>query len=266
MPLESQEARCATHPDRPAVGACARCGTFFCEPEGVRHGGETWCGACDARPELRALETLVQTLWGRRDAWAWVMGVSVPLHISFAAAQGVDERWGMMAFGVANALVTLAYFLGVRQARVGLVVLPPLWGVGLLAIGREWELVLPLAAVPLTIAVVLYQNLRNKLFFRIPLSRAQQERLWDDVANNPTARRAFLCSVLGLYVPGASLVAIGLGVLGLRRVDPLARPPQGKRGYALAAIALGIGGIVLWIYFLYASLTDNSRLGLELKR
>ncbi len=267
-PLEAPEAHCAAHPDRPAVGACARCGTFFCEPEGVRHGEETWCAACDTRPELRALDGMVQKLWGRRDGWAWVMGASVPLHIAFAAAQAVDGegRWGMTVVGVANALVTLAYFLGVRWTRVALVVLPLLWGAGLVAMGREWGLVLPFVGLPFTIAVVLFQNLRNKLFFRIQLSREQLEKLWDDVENNPMARRAFLCGVLGLYLPGASLVALGLGMVGLRRVDPLARPPQGKRLHALAAIGLGIVGTMMWIYFLYATVTGDSRLGLTLKR
>ncbi len=267
-PLEAPEARCATHPDRLAVGACARCGTFFCEPEGARHGEETWCAACDARPELRALEGMVRKLEDRRDAWAWVMGASVPLHLAFAVTQAVDGegRWGMAAAGGLNALVTLAYFLGVRWTRGALVVLPLLWGAGLVAMGREWGLVLPFVGLPFTIAVVLFQNLRNKLFFRIHLSREQLEKLWDDVENNPMARRALLCGILGLYLPGASLVALWMGGVGLRRVDPLARPPQGKRLHALAAIGLGIVGTMMWIYFLYATVTGDSRLGLTLKR
>jgi len=46
---EDTEARCATHAQALAVGACARCGTFLCATCGVPFEGEVVCGACFER-------------------------------------------------------------------------------------------------------------------------------------------------------------------------------------------------------------------------
>lgn len=66
--------RCATHPETDALGACTRCGSFFCAAcRGWEHGRERNCVRCDPggpyvawedRPRLAATKAFTQTLKG----------------------------------------------------------------------------------------------------------------------------------------------------------------------------------------------------------
>lgn len=245
-----EAAPCALHPERPAVGACARCGGFFCEAEARRHGEHTYCAECGQRPEVSYLEQLRARLWGKRDAWAWAMGLSAPAHLAFGFAMGLDRTWHWAVLGGVNALVVTAWFLGVRLARPALVLLPAAWLVGFVVQGREVLEALPLVLPPMGVALAAVASTRGQLFFRMEVDARKLERLWDARENNPLARRALVCGLLGVVLPVAAPVAMVLGGVALRRVNPEARPPVGRKEYALAGLMLGALGVLGWgVYF-----------------
>src|SRR4051812_28219281 len=49
----SESARCAKHPDLPAVGVCARCGVFLCAECKILLGTTVSCAACQAWNETK---------------------------------------------------------------------------------------------------------------------------------------------------------------------------------------------------------------------
>jgi hypothetical protein len=64
------QARCATHPDAPAVGTCARCGNFICGACATQKGDQTLCPTC-AGLEDAGREP---TPWERREELGWRSG------------------------------------------------------------------------------------------------------------------------------------------------------------------------------------------------
>lgn len=57
-------ARCPLHPEAPAIGICARCGTFVCASCGTtRNDGQLSCPACDERAPRLELATLGDRFW-----------------------------------------------------------------------------------------------------------------------------------------------------------------------------------------------------------
>jgi hypothetical protein len=227
------------------VGTCARCGGFYCEAEAIAHGAHTYCEACGHLPEVSHLERMRQELWGKRDGWAWLMLASAPLHLTFTLAVGMERLWHWVGVGAADTAVVVAWFLGVRQARPALLLLPPLWlGVMLLTERDHWVLVPLVPAMGL--ALWLYASTRVRLYFQLEVDRERLARLWDARENNPLARHALVCGLAGLVLPVAAPVAMVLGLLGLHRVNPEARPPIGKGNHALAGVVLGGIGLVFW--------------------
>lgn len=241
---------CAHHPERPAVGTCARCGVFCCEAEAIHQGEHTYCEACGRRPEVSYVEELRARLWGKRDTWAWLMLLSAPAHLVFCIGSGLEGMWNWAVLAGANAVVVTAWFLGVRLARPALLLLPPAWGVGLLLKGREALEVVPLMVPPMALALAAFTSTRSQLFFRLEVEPRRLERLWDARANNPLASRALVCGLVGLVLPVVAPAAVLLGWAALRRVDPEAHPPVGKKLQALEAMGLGVLGLLGWTYVL----------------
>ena len=243
--LPSSPTPCPRHPEHAAVGTCARCGAFFCEAEAIRHGEHSYCESCGARPEVGHLERMRRELWGKRDGWAWLMLASAPLHLTFAVATGMDGMWAWAVLGGANTVVTVAWYLGVPQARHALLLLPPLWLAAFQLKGRDlWVLVLLVPAMGL--ALWLHASTRVRLYFRQEVDAERLERLWDARENNPLARLALVFGLMGLVLPVAAPLAMGLGLVGLRRVNPEATPPIGKRRQALWGLGLGGVSLVCW--------------------
>jgi hypothetical protein len=264
----NHEARCAVHPDVAAVGACTRCGQFYCAPDQRFVDAIAYCATCATRSDVDWLEQFRLKYWGKRDSWAWLMGLSAVFNAVSVVAMGVVVVFGdqvplhgsdLASFGfvvfqqVAAAVVCAAFWKGVRLARVGLLVLPLLLCVVPILAPAGFSIFA--AALPLLFAIAIYQDTRNRLFFKIEVPRERLRRLWDRYANNTLARVGFQLSLAGLLMPFLSPFGLGCSILGLRRVDPDARPPVGRKGQAIAGVVLGVLGLFVgagWV-FVYAS-------------
>ncbi|NMO20318.1 DUF4190 domain-containing protein [Pyxidicoccus fallax] len=247
-------ARCATHPDELAGATCQRCGGFMCGTCATRVMYELglYCPACAARPEMNYLETFRQKLWGKRDSGAWLVAFFVP----FAIAGGVKAlRVGAVPAAVsllASAGVGVGFFLGQRWARYALLLVPfALVFLALPALGVPQGFAQVAALIfPLLGALQLFLDPRNQLFFRLDISQRALHRLWDLKENNPLARHAVTLGVGAFMLPLFAPIAIVCGCIALRRVDPQARPPIGRRGSAVSGIVLGVLALVFWAYAL----------------
>lgn len=259
VPLGPLAPRCATHPEEAATGTCSRCGTFFCAACVQWVVGKELCPACAARPEVAYLERYRLKLWGRRDASTWVVGTA-GLGLAVAAVLSVVERRALgslaLTFAV-GAAASIAFFLGWRWARGVLV------GTSLGCTVACWVFASPGFAVVFLFlsgaSIVYFFDTRNQLFFRRPVSEARLQRLWHLRENNPRARDAMNLGMSSFLMPLFAPLAIILGVVALMRVDPHATPPIGRKGQAIAGIALGLGalalwGLLLWRFFARASL------------
>ncbi|WNG32167.1 hypothetical protein F0U61_00025 [Archangium violaceum] len=249
--------RCAVHPDVPAGGVCGRCGGFFCDACATWVLGAVYCTACSALPEVNYLETFRQKLWGRRDTWAWMLGFWGLVALGVGAAllgSGATVAGGL---ALACSALGLGCFFRQRWARRGVPLLAV--GLGVAGLVREGLALLLPALFLFGVALTLHQDPRHKLFFREPLPDAVLLRLWDRYENNPLARLGLMLGLYGVVLPVLAPVAVGLGIVALRRVNPEARPPIGRRGQALAAVGLGLGSLVLWVGFFWPRLSTLVR-------
>ena len=94
--------------------------------------------------------------------------------------------------------------------------------------------------------VVLRRDVRTRLFFRLPVERAELRRHYERYGSNWQASSATRLAALGLFIPGLGLISLGLGIWGLSRVNPRAVPPIGGLGSALGAIVVSALSCVLW--------------------
>jgi hypothetical protein len=237
--------RCAQHPDVSAAGICGRCGGFFCEGCASWVLGAVYCATCAALPEVNYLETFRQKLWGRRDTWGWFLGVgglvALGPGLTLLAAGHVPTG----VFLLACSVVGVGCFFGQFWARVGLISLPG--GLGAAGVVYREPLLFMSALFLLGMGLSVHQDPRFKLFFRIPVADAVLLRLWNRHENNPLALVGVQLGLYGVFFPLLAPVALGLGLAALRRVNPEARPPIGRKGQALAAMGLGAGSLVLWV-------------------
>ncbi len=251
VPLGPSEPRCATHPEEAATGTCSRCGTFFCA-ECVRWiFGKAWCSTCAARPEVNYLERFRLKLWGRRDASTWVVG-AIGLALAAATVLGGWEerpRWLLRLVFGAVAVASAAFFLGMRWAREALVGISLSCAVACWLFGFEGTAFLFLF-IGVT-AIVISFDTRNRLFFQRPVSAARLQRLWHVRENNPRARDAMNLGLASFVIPVFAPLAILVGVVALRRVDPHAMPPIGRKGQAISGLVLGVGSLVMWSLLLW---------------
>ena len=147
-------------------------------------------------------------------------------------------------------VLDVSYFFGASWARTGIVVMPLVFGAvsGLAnrGAGIGLSVVLP-TLVSVAIAAAAYRSPRNKLFFKLDVTRDELQRTWDLYRNNQAVRTGLILSFLGL-LPFVSFLSLFLSILGLARVNPDARPPIGRQGQAIAGIVLSLLGI-LWTVF-----------------
>ncbi|RKH49083.1 DUF4190 domain-containing protein [Corallococcus llansteffanensis] len=262
----SSLARCAVHPEMPAAGTCSRCGGFVCtDCLKVMPGlaGRVFCSACAARPEVNYLEAFRLEFWGRRDRWAWTVGLVSLGLLALGLVSALDQRaptaLRLLFTFLTPVPVGVAFFLGRSWARHALVATPVATPVVMAVLlepsSREEVALMMVCAVPaLIIAVVIHSDVRNQLFFRRPVTPGQLKALWNVRRNNPLARHALSFGLSGVLLPVFAPLAVLCGAVALRRVDPEAHPPIGRGGQALAGLILGIASLLLWGFVLLSFL------------
>lgn len=249
-------ARCPTHPEVPALGNCQRCGAFFCASDHLLVEGVSYCATCGVRPDVDWLLGYQNTLLGKRDGWAWYFGLQSLGLIAIGAnvvaqTEGATRLLGIPA--LLSAIAGILFFLGHKHARVLLAVTTAVW-ILVQAVLFQW-LALISGVFAIAFLVSAYTSTRNRLFFRDAVGREKLKRDYDRLANNLLARNAFALGFFSLLVPPVAPIAIVCGAIANARVNPNARPPVGKRGYALAGVALGVCGAgmgVFWTYVIVA--------------
>ena len=246
------EARCQSHPGQAVLGACARCGTFFCELDRENVNGKYYCDICAEHPDVDYLEAFRLKYWGKRDAWAWVVGLGALINLATGVNLLTRENLGdagllLSLISLAGGAVGICFWLGLPFARLALCFVPIVSMVvsgfiaGAEAVGRSiW---------PVLITLAIYLNTRNKLFFKEEVSREGLEKAWHLYANNTVARAGFMLSLIGLIGFPLAPVALLCSIIGLRRVNPTASPPIGRKGQAIAGIVLSAVSMVGWAAF-----------------
>lgn len=244
---------CPTHPAAEAVGACARCGRFFCAAEERALDGQRYCGECGQRPDVDWLGAHYAPLIGKRSGFAWATGL-IALGLGAVAAwvlsvmQRGSERTllalGLLLFSAA----LFAFFSGARLGRVAPLVAAPLSGVCFGLMSSEWLL----TSVASTLVLLLYgfagwTDVRSKLFFSVPVDRPALHKHFKLYGNNPLAVTASRVAILSLFVPGVGVVALVLAVIALARVDRRATPPVTNVGTALGALLFGLLTTLFWV-------------------
>ena len=207
----------------------------------------SYCEACAARPEVNYLETFRLKYWGKRDRWAWIIGIGAVLQLVSApvllARGGASVPLGLLA--LVGAGVGAAFWRGQPFARQGLCWLV-LANVGVSALAFGWQTA-TLSVWALLIAFAIYQDPRNRLFFRQPVPPVTLRKLWRNHAHNGMARVGFALGVCSLLFWPLAPVAFACSLAGLLRVDLKARPPVGRRGEAIAGLVCSVLGPELYI-------------------
>lgn len=248
--------RCPKHPDAPASGTCARCGTFICPQDTRIIDAIVYCETCAQRPDVEWVEAYRQTLLGKRSSVEWTMLIGMLPQLLyggvavFVAFDNDSERVrssGVAMLMFASAANGLGWFLGTRVCRNLHIALMGVWalvlGIGLwgsmgMGAAVPTALVLGVASAPLL-------STPSKLFFRLPVTRAQVITTYKQLEDNRLARNGLALAILGLFLPPIAVIAICCGAVAFQRVNPNGRPPVGGKGRAIAAIVLGVLGLVV---------------------
>lgn len=254
---DAEGSRCHAHPDEPALGTCARCGTFYCEQDRWVVNGKTYCEACSVRPEVDYLEGFRLKYWGKRDAWSWLVGFGAVVNVISGLAIFASGETSVMAvglFGLLAGVVGACFWLGIPWARTALIGVPiGSMVVGMLAgdptsVGR--------GIVPLLVTIAIYRDTRNKLFFKLEVPPEALKKAWDLYMNNTMARAGVMLGVLS-FIPGVGVLALICSIIGLKRVNPDATPPIGRKGQAIAGIILGALGTLAWGAFMVSMMLKS---------
>ena len=261
VPEPTRQVRCQSHPEEPVLGTCPRCGTFFCEQDRENVDGRDYCASCAKRPDVDYLEAFRLKYWGKRDLWAWLVGLGGLLNLTVGVLGFVfGQGEASMAFVHAGLLlmggVGIAFWAGYPFARLALCFLP----VASMAVGALSEpapVAIGRGIIPLIFAIGIYRDTRNQLFFKVEVSREALQKSWHLYANNSAARTGILLSSAGLLIPVFAPFGLVSSIIGLRRVDPHAHPPIGRKGQAIAGIVLGALSILGWGGLLLASLLKS---------
>jgi hypothetical protein len=245
-------ATCPNHPGEPAVGNCSRCGTFLCTAEWTVVDGAGYCPACAARDDVDYLEAFRKKYWGKRDSWAWTIGLGAPAQLLgglFTLVTGPPEGYLAGVLLVLSGVNSAFFFFGKPLSRLGLVLLTVAWTASYAFLIGPVALVSGFVGALLVVSIL--TTTRTKLFFKLDVPRQALAKCWDQLANNALAGTSLALAVGGLLVPGFGLLAIFTGLVALTRVNRKSRPPIGKAGQAIGGIILGVlgsglTGFVVW--------------------
>lgn len=243
-------ASCPKHPEAEAVGACDRCGRFFCAAERIGLDARSYCGECGVRDDVDWLGKHYRQFEGKRSGGAWVM---LPLGLvvgafGIAVLVGPREGWHERSAGVGFLVLGLscvaiftgrpgtrpALFFGAAAATLGLAI----------AFG-------PLPAfmaglVLFIIAASSWTDLTTRLFYRVPVAREELLKHFLREGNNPLALLSSRLAFLGLFIPGLGLLSLVLGALALSKVDTQKAPPVAGARIAVGAIIFSLFTLLIW--------------------
>lgn len=213
--------------------------------------GKTFCSACAARPEVNYLEGLRLQYWGKRDSWAWFYGLNSLGYLA-AASQYVflQQDYFVGALCLVGAGLCVCYWLGLPWARYVMVAMP----LAFVALGmgtRRYEIA-ALSVFSLIVSVSPLTDMRNKLFFKVPVTEKALQKYWNVYVDNRAARNGATLAMAGLIIPIFIPFGFVFSIIGLLRVNPNAHPPIGKKFHAVAGIVLSIVASALWIGFYLA--------------
>lgn len=243
----NEGSRCHAHPDHLALGTCTRCGVFFCDQDRRMVDGKPYCGTCAARPDVDYLESFRLKYWGQRDGWAWLVGLGSVANLLtgvFLLLSGAPDVLLNALFSLGAGVVGACFWLGLSWARLAFVFVPiGSMIVSMMTVGPEAVVI---GVLPMIMALAIYNDTHNKLFFKVEVSREKLRKAWHLYMNNRMARVGLMLGVLGLLLPGVGLIALVCSLIGLRRVDPDAHPPIGRKGQAIAGIVLGAVECLFW--------------------
>ncbi|QRN95042.1 DUF4190 domain-containing protein [Archangium violaceum] len=248
-PSTGEGGRCHAHPDQPALGACTRCGVFFCERDRRLVDDQPYCDTCAARPDVDYLERFRLEYWGKRDGWAWMVGINAVAYLIggvFLLVAGGANMLTTALFWLVAGAVCACFWLGQPWARLGFVFIPLVF-MGISLVKAE-PMGLAFGVMPLLMSISIYNDTRNKLFFQVEMPRETLRKAWHLYKNNAVARAGLMLGVLGLFFPGVGLIALVCSGIGLRNVDPDAQPPIGRKGQAIAGLVLGAVGCLFWVW------------------
>lgn len=251
-------ANCATHPEVEAVGTCARCGQFYCAAERVELDAQVYCGTCAVRPDVDWLGIHFRKYEGQRSGLAWSFGLLGlllgVLGVASLFAGALDSKRVLVALGlVLLGGAGLAFFSGRRFGRFAPVAMA-LPAAGCFALAAT-ETPSSYGSLPVFLGSGLLLTLfglsgvtdvRSKLFYRVPVPRPDLRKHFDRYGNNPLAVVSSRLALGSLFIPGLSLVALGLAVFSLTRVNSKATPPVGNVGTAVGAIVFSLFTSMIW--------------------
>lgn len=252
---------CALHPERPALAACQRCGTFVCAEEHRVRDGIIHCAGCSDRPESDPVEVYRARHWGRPDIWGWMVGVSA-LPQAAITYLAVVQHLGPTWIGVNAAMLVLdvCYFLGQRWTRYAVLLTPlaillpnPDSGAQLAAAGAEGMggLVLAMKVVcgllAAAMVAVMFYDVRNQLFFRIEVPRPRLVAAHATYADNRIAIWGTVIAGAGFVIPGLSVAALPMLITSWIRAGQPGALRIERRGLTLAGLALAAVATVFWI-------------------
>ncbi|MFL5321893.1 MAG: hypothetical protein ACJ790_19690 [Myxococcaceae bacterium] len=248
-PLRSDNgARCAAHPDNAATANCTRCGTFICALDTKVLSKRIYCETCAARPDVNYLEAFRLKYWGKRDSWAWLYGIGAVGNFALAISLLIEGRpfWAMYA--LLGTIMGGGYFLGMQWARYASLALPVLlFGTGAVSGNPASGAV---GVLPFIMAVGVFFDTRNRLFFKVPVTEKSLQRSWDLYANNQMARNGMMLGIASLLMFPLAPFGLACSIIGLMRVDPNAWPPIGKRAHAIVGLVASSIGLVICAGFL----------------
>ncbi len=212
-----------------------------------------FCADCAARPEVDYLDAYKREHWGKRDSWAWLLGLtglaSAATSAFLLTTIDLDEPlltgplpW--LVFTALYAVIGVAFWRRVQLARRGLFFIVAPLGVALaVSLG---PMSVTLLGIPIIAATMALRSTRTKLFFQMEVPVAALEAAWSHQHDNPLARRALSLGLWSLLMPLFAPLAAVMGIIGLRRVRPDARPPIGGRRESLGGLVLGLGVTLYW--------------------
>ncbi|MDP1918508.1 MAG: hypothetical protein Q8L14_19830 [Myxococcales bacterium] len=225
-----------------------------------------FCADCAARPEVDFLDAYKREHWGKRDSWAWLLGLTglVSAATSAFLLTTIDLAepfltgalpW--LVFTALYAVIGVAFWFRVRHARAALVVLVVLLGIVLVA--ALGPMALGTMMIPLAIAASALTTTRTKLFFQMDVTAAALEKEWRRRYDNPMARQALSYGLASLFFPLFGPIAFVTGLIGLSRVNPTATPSIGGRKAALVGVLLGFVVTLAWVLVVGMIVSDVFR-------